>query len=118
MTLAISQGSLRRGSSAVYLPIDHPEIEEFIDLRRPTGGDVNRRALNIHHGVVIPDAFMFAVENNENWTLISPLTKKAIGSVNARDLWTKLLTTRIETVEPYLLFIDTVNRHIPEHHKN
>ena len=117
MTLAISQGSLRRGSSAVYLPIDHPEIEEFIDLRRPTGGDVNRRALNIHHGVVIPDAFMFAVENNEKWELISPLTKKAIGSVNARDLWTKLLTTRIETGEPYLLFIDTVNRHIPEHHK-
>ena len=117
MTLAISQGSLRRGSSAVYLPIDHPEIEEFIDLRRPTGGDVNRRALNIHHGVVIPDAFMIAVENNEKWELISPLTKKAIGSVNARDLWTRLLTTRIETGEPYLLFIDTVNRHIPEHHK-
>ena len=117
MTLAISQGSLRRGSSAVYLPIDHPEIEEFIDLRRPTGGDVNRRALNIHHGVVIPDAFMFAVENDEKWELISPLTKKAIGSVKARDLWTKLLTTRIETGEPYLLFIDTVNRHIPEHHK-
>ena len=117
MTLAISQGSLRRGSSAVYLPIDHPEIEEFIDLRRPTGGDVNRRALNIHHGVVIPDAFMIAVENNEKWELISPLTKKAIGSVNARDLWIRLLTTRIETGEPYLLFIDTVNRHIPEHHK-
>jgi len=117
MTLAISQGSLRRGSSAVYLPIDHPEIEEFIDLRRPTGGDVNRRALNIHHGVVIPDAFMIAVENNEKWELISPLTKKAIGSVNARDLWTRLLTTRIETGEPYLLFIDTVNGHIPEHHK-
>lgn len=117
MTLAISQGSLRRGSSAVYLPIDHPEIEEFIDLRRPTGGDVNRRALNIHHGVVIPDAFMIAVENNKKWELISPLTKKAIGSVHARDLWTRLLTTRIETGEPYLLFIDTVNRRIPEHHK-
>ena len=117
MTLAISQGSLRRGSSAVYLPIDHPEIEEFIDLRRPTGGDVNRRALNIHHGVVIPDAFMHAVEKDGNWPLISPLTKKQISTVKARDLWTKLLTTRIETGEPYLLFIDAVNKAIPEHHK-
>ena len=117
MTLAISQGSLRRGSSAVYLPIDHPEIEEFIDLRRPTGGDVNRRALNIHHGVCITDAFMEAVENNKNWDLISPLTKKVIHSVSARELWSKLLTTRIETGEPYMLFIDSVNKHIPEHHK-
>lgn len=117
MTLAISQGSLRRGSSAVYLPIDHPEIEEFIDLRRPTGGDVNRRALNIHHGVCITDAFMEAVENNKNWDLISPLTKKVINSVSARELWSKLLTTRIETGEPYMLFIDSVNKHIPEHHK-
>lgn len=117
MTLAISQGSLRRGSSAVYLPIDHPEIEEFIDLRRPTGGDTNRRALNIHHGVVITDAFMHAVDKGEQWPLISPLTKQPIFSVNARDLWVKLLTTRIETGEPYLLFIDTVNKAIPEHHK-
>tara|TARA_B110000503_G_scaffold122169_1_gene186490 strand:- start:217 stop:2070 length:1854 start_codon:yes stop_codon:yes gene_type:complete len=117
MTLAISQGSLRRGSSAVYLPIDHPEIEEFIDLRRPTGGDVNRRALNIHHGISITDAFMEAVEKNEDWKLISPLTKKIVSSVSARELWSKILTTRIETGEPYLLFIDTVNKQIPEHHK-
>ncbi|RTK92175.1 MAG: ribonucleoside-diphosphate reductase subunit alpha [Rickettsiales bacterium] len=117
MTLAISQGSLRRGSSAVYLPIDHPEIEEFIDLRRPTGGDINRRALNIHHGVVITDAFMEAVEKGEDWPLISPKTKNILSSVKARDLWTRLLTTRIETGEPYLLFIDAVNRNIPEHHK-
>ena len=117
MTLAISQGSLRRGSSAVYLPIDHPEIEEFIDLRRPTGGDVNRRALNIHHGLVISDAFMEAVEKNEDWKLISPLTKKIVTSIRARELWSKILITRIETGEPYLLFIDTVNKQIPEHHK-
>ena len=117
MTLAISQGSLRRGSSAVYLPIDHPEIEEFIDLRRPTGGDVNRKALNIHHGVTIPDAFMEAVEKNEDWDLLSPRTRKVIHKVNARELWSKLLTTRIETGEPYLLFIDAVNRQIPKHHK-
>lgn len=117
MTLAISQGSLRRGSSAVYLPIDHPEIEEFIDLRRPTGGDVNRRALNIHHGVCVTDAFMEAVEKNEDWKLISPLTKKVITSISARELWSKLLTTRIETGEPYILYVDNVNKHIPEHHK-
>ena len=117
MTLAISQGSLRRGSSAVYLPIDHPEIEEFIDLRRPTGGDVNRRALNIHHGICITDAFMEAVEKNEDWKLLSPVTKETLITVSARELWTKILTTRIETGEPYVLFIDTVNKHIPEHHK-
>lgn len=117
MTLAISQGSLRRGSSAVYLPIDHPEIEEFIDLRRPTGGDVNRRALNIHHGLSITDAFMEAVENNEDWELLSPLTREVIHTVKARDIWSKILITRIETGEPYLLFTDTVNKQIPEHHK-
>lgn len=117
MTLAISQGSLRRGNSAVYVPIDHPEIEEFIDLRRPTGGDTNRRALNIHHGIVISDAFMQAVEKGEDWNLISPKTKEVIHTVKARDLWAKLLTTRIETGEPYLLFIDAVNNSIPEHHK-
>jgi ribonucleoside-diphosphate reductase alpha chain len=117
MTLAISQGSLRRGSSAVYLPIDHPEIEEFIDLRRPTGGDINRRALNIHHGVVVSDAFMQAVENGEQWDLISPRTKEKMGSIGARELWSKLLIARIETGEPYILFIDSVNNNIPQHHK-
>lgn len=117
MTLAISQGSLRRGSAAVYLQVEHPEIEEFIDLRRPTGGDINRKALNLHHGVVISDKFMEAVENNLDWDLISPKTGKVISTVKSRDLWTKLLTTRIETGEPYLLYIDTVNNHIPEHHK-
>ncbi len=117
LTLAISQGSLRRGSSAVYMPVDHPEIEEFIDIRRPTGGDPNRKALNIHHGVAIPDAFMKAVENDEKWDLVSPKTKQVISTVKARDLWIKLLTARVETGEPYLLFIDNVNRGIPQHHK-
>ncbi len=117
LTLAISQGSIRRGSAAVYLPIDHPEIEEFIDLRRPTGGDTNRRALNIHHGVVVTDIFMAAVEKGTEWELISPFDRKVINKVKARDLWIKLLNTRIETGEPYILFIDTVNKHIPEHHR-
>lgn len=117
LTLAISQGSLRRGSSACYLPISHPEIEEFIELRRPTGGDINRKALNLHHGVVISDAFMRAVEKDEEWPLTSPKDGSVIGRVKARALWIRLLTARIETGEPYLLFTDTVNRAIPEHQK-
>jgi ribonucleoside-diphosphate reductase alpha chain len=117
LTLAISQGSLRRGSGAVYLPIDHPEIEEFIELRKPTGGDPNRKALNIHHGVAITDKFMNAVEQDGEWELLSPKDKTVMSKVKARDLWIKLLTTRIETGEPYLLFIDAVNKVIPEHHK-
>ncbi|MCP5361740.1 MAG: ribonucleoside-diphosphate reductase subunit alpha [Hyphomicrobiales bacterium] len=117
LTLAISQGSLRRGSSAVYLPIDHPEVEEFIEIRRPTGGDPNRKALNIHHGIAITDAFMHAVEEDSPWELRSPKDGAIISVVNARELWIKLLTTRIETGEPYLLFIDNVNRSIPAHHK-
>ncbi len=116
-TLAISQGSLRRGSAAVYLPIDHPEIEEFIDVRRPNGGDPNRRSLNLHHGIAVSDAFMRAVEKDEMWELKSPHTRKAVDKVKARDLWIKLITTRVETGEPYILFIDAVNRAIPEHHK-
>ncbi|MBI1276071.1 ribonucleotide-diphosphate reductase subunit alpha, partial [bacterium] len=117
LTLAISQGSLRRGSSAVYMPIHHPEIEEFIDLRRPTGGDPNRKALNIHHGVVITDEFMKAVEADEDFDLRSPRSGRPVHTLKARALWIKLLTARIETGEPYLLFIDNVNRAIPEHHK-
>ncbi len=117
LTLAISQGSLRRGSSAVYMPIDHPEIEEFIDIRRPTGGDPNRKTLNIHHGVSVSDDFMTAVENDDVWHLRSPKTREVMETVKARDLWVKLLIARIETGEPYVLYIDTVNRAIPEHHK-
>ncbi|MCY4414049.1 MAG: ribonucleoside-diphosphate reductase subunit alpha [Alphaproteobacteria bacterium] len=117
LTLAISQGNLRRGSAAIYLPIDHPEIEEFIEIRKPTGGDLTRKALHVHHAVVISDAFMEAVRNNEQWALISPFTREAMRNVSARSLWIRLLTCRLETGEPYLLFIDHVNKNIPEHHK-
>ncbi len=75
LTLAISQGSLRRGSAAVYLPVSHPEIEEFIEIRRPTGGDPNRKAPNLHHGILVSDAFMRAVEADEPWALRSPKDK-------------------------------------------
>lgn len=117
LTLAISQGSLRRGSAAIYLPIDHPEIEEFIEIRRPTGGDPNRKALNLHHGVLVPDAFMHAVAEDAEWALRSPKDKAVISRVKARDLWVRLLTARIETGEPYIVYIDHVNDRIPEHHK-
>ena len=117
LTLAISQGSLRRGSAAVYIGVDHPEIEEFIEIRRPTGGDPNRKALNLHHGVVVTDAFMRAVENDEEWALISPKDKTVVRRIKARSLWIRLLTSRVETGEPYFIFIDHVNRAAPEHHK-
>ena len=117
LTMAISQGSLRRGSAACYLPIDHPEIEEFIEMRRPTGGDPNRKALNLHHGVLISDAFMRAVEMDDQWALKSPKDGIVQSTIPARNLWIRLLTARIETGEPYIIFIDTVNRLIPQHHK-
>ena len=117
LTLAISQGSLRRGSAAVYLPVSHPEIEEFIEIRRPTGGDPNRKALNLHHGILIPDAFMRAVEADEEWGLCSPKDHAVIRRISARALWVRILTARIETGEPYLVFSDHVNRARPEHHK-
>ena len=117
LTMAISQGSLRRGSAACYIPIDHPEIEEFIEMRRPTGGDPNRKSLNLHHGVLVSDAFMRAVEMDEQWGLKSPKDGAVQATVSARNLWIRLLTARIETGEPYIVFIDTVNRQIPQHHK-
>jgi ribonucleoside-diphosphate reductase alpha chain len=117
LTMAISQGSLRRGSAACYLPIEHPEIEEFIEMRRPTGGDPNRKSLNLHHGVLVSDAFMRAVETDDQWTLKSPQNGIAQSSVSARNLWIRLLTARVETGEPYIVFIDTVNRLIPQYHK-
>ena len=117
LTLAISQGSLRRGSAAVYLPVWHPEIEEFIELRRPTGGDPNRKALNLHHGVLIPDAFMRAVEADEEWALLSPKDHSVIRKISARSLWIRILTARMEQGEPYIVYSDHVNNARPEHHK-
>ncbi len=117
LTMAISQGSLRRGSAACYLPINHPEIEEFIEMRRPTGGDPNRKALNLHHGVLISDGFMRAVETNDQWALKSPKDGIVQSTISERNLWIRLLTARVETGEPYIVFVDTVNRLIPQHHK-
>jgi ribonucleoside-diphosphate reductase alpha chain len=117
LTLAISQGSLRRGSSAVYLPVWHPEIEEFIELRRPTGGDPNRKSLNLHHGILITDEFMEAVRDDGAWELRSPKDMKVVSLTRARELWIRILLARIETGEPYLVFIDHVNKLAPESYK-
>lgn len=117
MTLAISQGSLRRGSAAIYLPVWHPEIVEFLELRKPTGGDTNRKALNLHHGIQVSNAFMHAVEQGLPWHLRSPKTGEIVSTVSARDIWIRILTTRVETGEPYIVFEDTVNEAMPWWHR-
>lgn len=113
LTLAISQGSLRRGSAAVYIDIFHPEIEEFLEIRKASG-DANRRSLNLHHGICIPDEFMDAVRHGEQYPLISPRDGHIVKYVSARGLWQKILEIRIATGEPYLLFTDTVNNAAPD----
>lgn len=117
MTLAVSQGNLRRASSAVYLPVWHPEIEEFIEIRRPSGGDPNRKTLNLHHGVVIDDAFMEAVKRGDKYHLRSPHTGEVVHTIQARDLWIRILIARMETGEPYILYIDHVNKAVPDWQK-
>jgi ribonucleoside-diphosphate reductase alpha chain len=114
LTLAISQGSLRRGSAAVYLDVHHPEIEEFLEIRKPSG-DFNRKSLNLHHGINITDEFMEAVKAGADFALRSPKDQAVIRRVDARSLWQKILEIRLQTGEPYLIFSDTVNRQMPRH---
>jgi ribonucleoside-diphosphate reductase alpha chain len=117
LTLAISQGSLRRGSAACYLDINHPEIEEFLEIRKPSG-DFNRKALNLHHGVLITDAFMEAVRAGGEFELKSPKDGSVRATVDARSLFQKLVETRLATGEPYIIFIDAVNKAMPKHHRD
>jgi ribonucleoside-diphosphate reductase alpha chain len=117
LTLAISQGSLRRGSAAVYLDVSHTEIEEFLEIRKPSG-DFNRKALNLHHGVLITDKFMEAVRDGDKFDLVSPKTGEKRAEVDARALFTKLVETRLATGEPYIIFIDEVNRTMPKHQRD
>jgi ribonucleoside-diphosphate reductase alpha chain len=116
LTLAISQGSLRRGSAAVYLDIFHPEIEEFLEIRKASG-DFNRKSLNLHHGISITDEFMHAVRDGLKFGLRSPKTNEVLREVDARGLWQKVLELRLQTGEPYLIFSDTVNRAMPAHQR-
>ncbi|MFL6744871.1 MAG: ribonucleotide reductase N-terminal alpha domain-containing protein, partial [Sphingomicrobium sp.] len=117
LTLAISQGSLRRGSAACYLDISHPEIEEFLEIRKPSG-DFNRKALNLHHGVLVTDEFMEAVREGAEFELKSPKDGSVRAMVDARSLFQKLVETRLATGEPYIIFIDQVNRSMPKHHRD
>lgn len=117
LTLAISQGSLRRGSAAVYLDVHHPEIEEFLEIRKPSG-DFNRKSLNLHHGLNITDEFMEAVKAGGQFGLRSPKNDEVLRYVDARSLWQKILEIRLQTGEPYLIFSDTVNRQMPQHQKD
>jgi len=117
LTLAISQGSLRRGSAACYLDVAHPEIEEFLEIRKPSG-DFNRKALNLHHGVLVTDEFMQAVRDGTEFTLRSPRDGSERSTVDARSLFQKLVETRLATGEPYIIFIDAVNKAMPKHHRD
>ena len=114
LTLAISQGSLRRGSAAVYIDVFHPEIEEFLEIRKPSG-DFNRKSLNLHHGIGITDEFMEAVRDGAQFGLRSPKNNEVVRYIDARSLWQKILEIRLQTGEPYLIFSDTVNRAMPQH---
>ncbi|MEJ0060722.1 MAG: ribonucleoside-diphosphate reductase subunit alpha [Terricaulis sp.] len=116
LTLAISQGSLRRGSAAVYLDVHHPEIEEFLEIRKPAG-DFNRKSLNLHHGINITDEFMIAVRDDLPFALRSPKNQEPLKHVSARKLWQKILELRLQTGEPYIIFSDTVNKQMPAHQK-
>lgn len=116
LTLAISQGSLRRGSAAVYLDVNHPEIEEFLEIRKPSG-DFNRKALNLHHGVLITDAFMEAVRDGKSFDLVSPRSGEKRSEVDARALFQKIVETRLATGEPYIIFADAVNKAMAAHQR-
>jgi ribonucleoside-diphosphate reductase alpha chain len=112
---AFNQGTTRRGAYAAYQDISHPEIEEFIDLRDPSG-DHGRRCLGtgFHHGVIITDDFMQACIDNAPWDLIDPKTKRVTSTVKARDLWERIITKRLKTGEPYIVFGDTANLYLPQ----
>ena len=116
--LAFSQGTTRRGSYAAYLDIGHPEVKEFISMRKPSGGDLNRKGLNIHHGINITDTFMRRVEAGKPWHLIDPHSEEVVHTVDARELWQSILETRVATGEPYLHFITTSNSKLPQHLKD
>jgi len=122
--LAFSQGVTRRGSYAGYLHMSPPEIEEFLDVRKPTGGDTNRKCLNLHHAVVVPDDFMELIHSatkldnfDDSWPLVDPHTGRVLKTVSARALWVKILQNRMETGEPYLMFEDAVNNELPDFQK-
>ena len=111
--IAYRQGRTRKGSYAAYMDVSHPDIIEFLNMRIPTG-DVQRKALNLHNAINITDEFMNAVMDNSDFDLRDPKDQAVKESVNARKLWERILETRFRTGEPYLNFIDTANKYLPE----
>ena len=111
--IAYRQGKTRKGSYAAYMDVHHPDIVEFLNIRIPTG-DVQRKALNIHNAINITDEFMEAVVNDEEFALRDPKNNEVKETINARKLWERILEVRFRTGEPYLNFIDTANKHLPE----
>ena len=116
--LAFNQGVTRRGSYAAYMDISHPEIEEFINMRKESGGDINRKCLNLHNGINITNDFLKAVRDDADWRLIDPKTKEAVKTINARELWWQLIYARAETGEPYMINIDNCNEALPKEQKD
>ena len=117
-TLAFRQTSTRRGSTAAYMDVTHPEILSFIEMRNPIGGDQNKKCFNLNNGVNIKDSFMEAVIEGEEYELVDPKHGNTGRKLKAREVWERLMELRFETGEPYLNFIDTVNRGIPEWIRN
>ena len=116
--LAFNQGVTRRGSYAAYMDISHPEIEEFIEMRKSSGGDINRKCLNLHNGVNITNEFLKAVEDDTDWRLVDPKSNEAVKVVSARDLWWQIINARAETGEPYIVNIDNCNDALPQKQKD
>ncbi len=111
---AYKQGQTRKGSYAAYMDISHPDVVEFLNIRVPTGGDSNRKCFNINNAVNITDSFIHSVIGGGTWDLRDPKDNSVRDTVDARELWERLLETRFRTGEPYLNFIDEANRHLPQ----
>lgn len=115
---AYRQGKTRKGSYAAYMDISHPDILEFLNIRVPTGGDVNRKCFNLNNAVNITDEFMKAVVDGREWNLIDPNDKSIRDTLDARSLWQRILQIRFRTGEPYINFIDEANKHLPQFQKD
>jgi ribonucleoside-diphosphate reductase alpha chain len=111
---AYKQGQTRKGSYAAYMDISHPDIIEFLNIRIPTGGDSNRKCFNLNNAINITDSFVNAVISNSKWDLVDPHDNSVRDTVDAREMWERILETRFRTGEPYLNFIDEANRHLPK----
>ena len=115
---AYRQGKTRKGSYAAYIDVSHPDIIEFLNIRVPTGGDSHRKCFNLNNAINISDAFMQAVIDNADWHLIDPKTKGVRDTINARELWQRIIEVRFRTGEPYLNFLDEANRKLPQYQQD